>query len=71
MTFLIIKAFKLKKQQLLLGIAITAAFATVIKAVPPAAKTVFNTVVAKTERLLPIYCVQTDEPKIAISFDAA
>ena len=71
MTFLIIKAFKLRKQQLLLGIAIIAAFAAVIKAVPPAAKTVFNTVVAKPERLLPIYCVQTDEPKIAISFDAA
>lgn len=36
----------------------------------PAAKMVFQTA-AGGERKLPIYCVETEEPKIAISFDAA
>ncbi|NLK20848.1 MAG: polysaccharide deacetylase family protein [Epulopiscium sp.] len=32
---------------------------------------VFNTVSSKQERKLPIYCVETQEKKISISFDAA
>lgn len=38
---------------------------------PPAVAKVANFVSANAERKLPIYCVQTEEPKISISFDAA
>ncbi|MGN0164741.1 MAG: hypothetical protein ACI39R_01025 [Lachnospiraceae bacterium] len=31
----------------------------------------FGSVNAKSERLLPIYCVDTEEKKVALSFDAA
>ena len=37
----------------------------------PAAERVSSFAAANLERKLPIYCVQTDEPKIAVSFDAA
>ena len=32
---------------------------------------VFNEFLAQDERRLPIYCVNTDEKKVSISFDAA
>ncbi len=38
---------------------------------PPAVAKVANIISASAERKLPIYCVQTDEPKISVSFDAA
>lgn len=38
---------------------------------PPAAARVNAIVAEKTDRKLPIYCVQTDEPKVSVSFDAA
>ncbi len=41
-----------------------------LTAVNPAAKTVFNSF-AQAERKLPIYCVDTQDKKVAISFDAA
>lgn len=41
-----------------------------VKAAPPAAKAVFS-VASNSERLLPIYCVETEKPQVAISFDAA
>lgn len=50
------------------ALAITAAVA--VKAAPPAAKAVFS-VASNSERLLPIYCVETEKPQVAISFDAA
>lgn len=37
----------------------------------PAATAVSAIVAEKTERKLPIYCVQTEEPKVSVSFDAA
>lgn len=49
--------------------AIACVFAALF-AVNPAAKTVFNSF-AQTERKLPIYCVDTPDKKISISFDAA
>ena len=39
--------------------------------IQPAVKSVGNFLIANMDRKLPIYCVQTDEPKIPISFDAA
>ena len=38
---------------------------------PPAVTKVANLFSANVERKLPIYCVQTDAPKISVSFDAA
>ena len=38
---------------------------------PPAAERVGAFAQANLERKLPIYCVQTDEPKVSVSFDAA
>ena len=37
----------------------------------PAVARVSAIVAENTERKLPIYCVQTDEPKVSVSFDAA
>lgn len=42
-----------------------------VKTISPTAKAVFAAAIAKTERLLPIYCVETEKPQVAISFDAA
>lgn len=38
---------------------------------PPAAEKVGAFAAANLERKLPIYCVQTEEPKVSVSFDAA
>ena len=38
---------------------------------PPAIQRVSAVVSANGERKLPIYCVQTEEPKVSVSFDAA
>ncbi len=43
--------------------------ALAIHMVPPAVQSVFR--VAEAERKLPIYCVDTPDKKVAISFDAA
>ncbi|MBQ7102888.1 MAG: polysaccharide deacetylase family protein [Anaerotignum sp.] len=42
-----------------------------IAALPPAAERVNAFAAANLERKLPIYCVQTEEPKVSVSFDAA
>ena len=39
--------------------------------IPPAATKVGSFAAANLERKLPIYCVQTEEPKVSVSFDAA
>lgn len=68
---MIIKAIKITRKKVI-TVAVLALFAVVaLSAAPPAAKAVFSAVVAKSQRLLPIYCVETDKPQIAISFDAA
>jgi peptidoglycan/xylan/chitin deacetylase (PgdA/CDA1 family) len=68
---LIIKAIKITRKKVI-TVAALALFAVVaLNFAPPAAKAVFSAAVAKTGRLLPIYCVETDKPQIAISFDAA
>lgn len=57
------KFFIITKKQLMFAICIVlAATITVIGSV---------SVFANTDRLLPIYCVETDKKQIAISFDAA
>ena len=42
-----------------------------VSVLPPAVKSVSAVLTAEGERKLPIYCVQTDEKKVGISFDAA
>ena len=47
------------------------AVAAAVYASIPAAKTVFSVAAASSKRKLPIYSVETDEKKVALSFDAA
>jgi peptidoglycan-N-acetylglucosamine deacetylase len=67
---LIIKTFKLSPKNILMAFALAITAAVAVKAAPPAAKAVFS-VASNSERLLPIYCVETEKPQVAISFDAA
>ena len=67
---MIIKTFKLSPKNILIAFALAITAAVAVKAAPPAAKAVFS-VASNSERLLPIYCVETEKPQIAISFDAA
>ena len=54
------------------GIALTGLLLfSAVLSFPPAVTKVANFVSANAERKLPIYCVQTDEPKVSVSFDAA
>ena len=68
---MIIKTFKFSGRKIIAAAALVIFAAAAVKIAAPTAKAVFSTAVAKTERLLPIYCVETDKPQIAISFDAA
>lgn len=67
---MIIKTFKLSPKNILIAFALAITAAVAVKAAPPAAKAVFS-VASNSERLLPIYCVETEKPQVAISFDAA
>ena len=67
---MIIKTFKLSPKNILIAFALAITAAVAGKAAPPAAKAVFS-VASNSERLLPIYCVETEKPQVAISFDAA
>lgn len=67
---MIIKTFKLSPKNILIAFALAITAAVAVKAAPPAAKAVFS-VASNSERLLPIYCIETEKPQVAISFDAA
>ena len=67
---MIIKTFKLSPKNILIAFALAITAAVAVKAAPPAAKAVFS-VASNSERLLPIYCVETEKPQVAISFDSA
>lgn len=67
---MIIKTFKLSPKNIFIAFALAITAAVAVKAAPPAAKAVFS-VASNSERLLPIYCVETEKPQVAISFDAA
>ena len=65
------RAFKLKlNRRMVLAIALTLFFLGCAYALKPKAKEVFSSFAA-AERKLPIYCVETNEKRVAISFDAA
>ena len=68
---MIIKTFKFSKRKTLAAIALVIFASVSVKTISPTAKAVFAAAIAKTERLLPIYCVETEKPQVAISFDAA
>ncbi len=62
---------KISKRKFLCAIGILLLAGITAKFITPAAKTAFQVHIAKEERKLPIYCVDTPEKKISISFDAA
>lgn len=68
---MIIKAFKITKKKVITAVSLVLFAVVAIGVAPPAAKAVFSAAIAKNEKLLPIYCVETEKPQIAISFDAA
>ena len=57
------KCFVVTKKQLMLGICLVVCAAVVVVGSFSA--------FANGDRLLPIYCVETDKKQVAISFDAA
>jgi len=65
---LLIKAIKITRKKVITVAALVLFALAALNFAPPAAKAVFS---VATGRLLPIYCVETDKPQIAISFDAA
>ena len=67
----IMKKLLKNRLSLLTGILAAIALIVVVGVVKPASQSVFETLTAKAEKKLPIYCVKTDDKKVAISFDAA
>lgn len=65
------KVFLISRQKIVYFVLICVLFILTVKAVQPRVKSAFQTTIAKAERKLPIYCVDTPEKKISISFDAA
>ncbi len=61
--------FSVKK--VLCAVGILVAVGVVVRLVPPVAQSVFGLHISEAERKLPIYCVETPEKKVTISFDAA
>lgn len=65
------RAIHLKKKYVILGVSVLAAIGLGAHFLPPVAEYTSAVLTAQTKRELPIYCVQIDEKKVAISFDAA
>lgn len=65
----LIKSIVVTKKKILCVIGGIAAFALAVHMIPESVQSVFH--VAEQERKLPIYCVDTPEKKVSISFDAA
>lgn len=65
------KVFVISKQGIIYFILVSVLFVLTLQVVQPRVKNVFQATVAKTERKLPIYCVDIPEKKVSISFDAA
>ncbi|MFI3175039.1 MAG: polysaccharide deacetylase family protein [Bacillota bacterium] len=64
----------IKKKWIVTTLAVAIALcgtATLLQKAPSQAKAVTNLSTAQTDRQLPIYCVETEEKKVSISFDAA
>lgn len=64
-------AWKWKKHYLAYGVAALAVVLGSIRLLPPAVQKAAVILSADAKKELPIYCVETDEKKVAISFDAA
>ena len=65
------RAIYFKKKYVVLGAAVLAAIGLGAHFLPPVAEYTSAVLTAQTKRELPIYCVQTEEKKVAVSFDAA
>ena len=60
-----------EKKKILIGCAVILSVLGMAVAFQPAVKRVGSFLVTNMDRKLPVYCVETTEPKISISFDAA
>ena len=60
-----------EKKKILIGCAVILSVLGMAVAFQPAVKRVGSFLVANMDKKLPVYCVETTEPKISISFDAA
>lgn len=60
-----------RDRRVLRGVICLALAVVSVWAAFPQIVTVYSSVAAAEKRKIPIYCVQTDSPKVAISFDAA
>lgn len=65
------RAIYFKKKYVICGMAVAAAIGLGAYILPPAAEYASAILTAQTKRELPIYCVQTNEKKVSVSFDAA
>ena len=64
-------AIKLKKKYAVIAVGVIAFILTGMILLPPATERVSAIIANSAERKLPIYCVETQQPQISISFDAA
>lgn len=67
----VFKAIHIRKKQLIGVFAGAALLCGAAVIFPPAVTKVSAVVTATAERKLPIYCVETEKPQVAVSFDAA
>lgn len=66
----IIRNIHIPKKKLSIGLLVVTVLVAAL-CLPPASQKVGSFAAANLERKLPIYCVQTEEPKVSVSFDAA
>lgn len=67
----VFRAIHIRKKQIVMGLAGIALLCGAVAVLPPAVTKASAVVSASVERKLPIYCVDTKKPQIAVSFDAA
>ncbi len=67
----VFRAIHIRKKQIVMGLAGIALLCGAVAVLPPAVTKASAVASASVERKLPIYCVDTKKPQIAVSFDAA
>lgn len=64
-------AIHIKKKHVLAALTTFCVLGLLVAFFPPASQKVSSIISATADRKLPIYCVETEKPQVAISFDAA
>lgn len=67
----IFHAIHIKKKHIFAAITTFCVLGLLVAFFPPASQKVSSIISATADRKLPIYCVETEKPQVAISFDAA